>query len=220
MIATSEVKVSCLVRSDQAKKALRTAAQVFELDENQIHHNPIQSDDQQPEVRGVALDQEQSQLTVTHVPDKPGSAAALCRGFAEANISLDTIVQSERLRHSNQGVCRDISFTLPTQEVNKAIEVLKPLLEVWPGALLKKGPAIARVSAVGAGMPTRPGTAAKMFKALAKAGINIEMIATSEIRVSCVVRNEDAITALQAVHSEFDLGGSIEHKAEGSESPV
>jgi len=78
--------------------------------------------------------------------------------------------------------------------------------------------AIARVSAVGAGMPSTPGTAARMFRCLAEAGINIEMIATSEIRTSCVVAEADGVAALQAVHGAFGLGGAVVHKAEGTEA--
>ena len=83
----------------------------------------------------------------------------------------------------------------------------------------EQGMAIARVSAVGAGMPSTPGTAARMFRCLAEAGINIEMIATSEIRTSCVVAEADGIRALQAVHGAFGLGGSTQHEAEGTEAP-
>ena len=87
------------------------------------------------------------------------------------------------------------------------------------GAELIEGRAIARVSAVGAGMPSTPGSAAKMFRALAQAGINIEMIATSEVRISCVVAEDDGINALQAVHQAFGLNGESKHQAKGTESP-
>tara|TARA_B100002051_G_scaffold15165_1_gene12331 strand:+ start:6208 stop:7977 length:1770 start_codon:yes stop_codon:yes gene_type:complete len=206
MIATSEVKVSCLIQGDQAEKALRTAAQVFELDEHLLKHNPLPEGEGEPEVRGVALDRDQTQLTVTAVPDRPGSAAALCRALSEGGISLDTIVQSERQRENHLGICRDIAFTLPKDDLAKAEESLKPLLKNWPEAELTEGQSIARISAVGAGMPATPGSAAKMFKALAEAQVNIEMIATSEIRISCVVAAEDGDIGLKAVHDAFNLG--------------
>ena len=93
------------------------------------------------------------------------------------------------------------------------------MLKLWPGAELVEGKAIARVSAVGAGMPSSPGSAAKMFLALAEAGINIEMIATSEIRISCVVAEEDGVQALKAVHQKFNLNGNQSVNINGNESP-
>ena len=87
-----------------------------------------------------------------------------------------------------------------------ADDILIPLLKVWPQAYLEDGKAIARISAVGAGMPSTPGTAARIFRALANKDINIGMIATSEIRTSCVIPEVDGVKALNAVHSEFNLG--------------
>ena len=218
MIATSEVKVSCLIQGEQGTKALRTAAQVFELDEQQLRNNPNPEGQDQPEVRGVALDRDQAQLTVTAVPDQPGSAAALCRALADSGISLDTIVQSERQRQRDRGLCRDIAFTLSKQNINKATTALRPLLKLWSGAELVEGRAIARVSAVGAGMPSTPGSAAKMFRALSNAQINIEMIATSEIRISCVVAEVDGVEALRAVHEAFRLNKDKSIEVNGSET--
>lgn len=206
MIATSEVKVSCLIQGDQGEKALRTAGQAFGLADHQLRHNPKPSGVDQPEVRGVALDVNQVQLAVSHVPDQPGSAAALCRALADAGLSLDTIVQSERQSESAMGSCRDIAFTLPKDDHQRAMQALGQLIRQWPNAEIITGPAIARVSAVGAGMPATAGTAAKLFRALADAQINIEMIATSEIRISCVVAEADGEKALQAVHRAFGLG--------------
>ena len=142
-------------------------------------------------------------MNVRGVPDKPGTAAALCSALADAGISLDGIVQSERQQLDGS---RDISFTLKKNDRKQADNALAPLLAKWPGAELKEGPEITRVSAVGAGMPATPGTAARMFRALADANINIAMIATSEIRTSCVVAKNDGLAALKAVHNHFDLG--------------
>ena len=97
---------------------------------------------------------------------------------------------------------------------------LAPLLAQWPGAALDDGPSIARVSAVGAGMPSTAGTAGRMFRTLADAGINIALIATSEIRTSCLVPEEHGVAALQAVHAGFQLGGQERHTAQGSASPL
>ena len=203
LIATSEVKVSCVIDKTLGAKGLRAISEAFELDDTQIKINPAVSGIGQPEVRGVALDPDQAQLSVTGVPDKPGTAAALCSALAEAGISLDGIVQSERQQTDGS---RDISFTLKKNDRQPADNALAPLLAKWPGAALKDGPAITRVSAVGAGMPATPGTAARMFRALADAKINIAMIATSEIRTSCVVAKSEGLAALKAVHDHFGLG--------------
>ncbi len=203
LIATSEVKVSCVIDTNLGTKGLRAISEAFELDDSQIKINPGVSGIGQPEVRGVALDPDQAQLSVKGVPDKPGTAAALCSALADAGISLDGIVQSERQQLDGS---RDISFTLKKNDRKQADNALAPLLAKWPGAELKEGPAITRVSAVGAGMPATPGTAARMFRALADANINIAMIATSEIRTSCVVAKNDGLAALKAVHNHFDLG--------------
>ena len=219
LIATSEVKVSCLVAGHQGVKALQAAAESFELHPQQLHHNPAPSGAGEPEVRGVALDRDQAQVAVRRLPDKPGTAAAVCRSLADAGISLDAIVQSERTHGQGDAISRDMGFTLRRDDLSRAETALQPLLAQWPGANFEQGIAIARVSAVGAGMPCTAGTAGRMFRALAEAGINIEMIATSEIRTSCVVPETDGVKALQAVHAAFGLGGSQQHRAEGTEAP-
>jgi aspartate kinase len=220
LIATSEVKVSCLVEGQQGPKGLRATAAAFELADHQLRQAPLPCPSDAPPVRGVALDRDQAQVSVRRVPDRPGSASAICRALADAGLSLDTIVQSERSHGEDHQRSRDISFTLRRSERAAAEQALLPVLRQWTGAYLEDGPAIARVSAVGAGMACTAGTAARMFRALADAGINIEMIATSEIRTSCVVAEEQGVAALQVVHRAFNLGGSITHRAEGSEAPI
>jgi aspartate kinase len=225
LIATSEVKVSCLVAGDQAAKALRAAAEAFELPEQHLRRDPGPCQLGDPAVRGVALDRDQAQVAVQRLPDRPGTAAAVCRTLADAGISLDAIVQSERthpVQTHGEGISRsrDMSFVLKREDLARAEQTLAPLLRQWPGACFEQGPAIARISAVGAGMPCTPGTAARMFRCLADAGINIELIATSEIRTSCVVAEADGVRALQAVHAAFGLGGAISHRAEGTEAPT
>ncbi len=220
LIATSEVKVSCLVAGEQGQRALRAAAEAFELHEDQLQHNPELCRLEAPAVRGVALDRDQAQVAVRRLPDRPGTAAAVCRALADAGISLDAIVQSERTHGEGSQLSRDMSFTLRRDERVRAEQALAPLLRQWPGSRFEEGPAIARVSAVGAGMPCIPGTAARMFRSLAEAAINIEMIATSEIRTSCVVAAADGVRALQTVHSAFELGGAVVHRVEGSEAPA
>jgi aspartate kinase len=220
LIATSEVKVSCVVDRELGARALRATAAAFELGEQQLRDGPLPADPLAPAVRGVALDRDQAQLVVRRVPDRPGSAALVCRALADASISLDGIVQSERTHASGDQRSRDISFTLRRDDRPGAERALAPVLAQWPGAWIEEGPPIARVSAVGAGMACTAGTAARMFRALAAAGINIEMIATSEIRTSCVVAESEGIRALQAVHAAFELGGETLHRAEGTEAPA
>ena len=217
LIATSEVKVSCVIDSASGRKALQAVQQAFDVADSQVRLNPELSCIDEPEVRGVALDRDQAQLTVRHVPNRPGTAAALCSSLAERSISLDAIVQSERQHNDGS---RDISFILRKEDRSRADVALAPLLAQWPGAALEEGDAIARVSAVGAGMPATPGTAGRMFRALADVGINIGLIATSEIRTSCVVPEQDGIAALQAVHAGFGLGGRERHQAHGTASPL
>jgi aspartate kinase len=220
LIATSEVKVSCVVEGSQGAKALRAAAAAFELGEAQLRQDPPPCHLDAPAVRGVALDRKQAQVVVRRVPDRPGAAAAVCRALADAGISLDAIVQSERTHSNGEELSRDMSFTLKREDFTAAEQALLPVLRQWGEARLEAGPPIARVSAVGAGMACTAGTAARMFRALADAGINIELIATSEIRTSCVVRESDGVRALQAVHAAFGLGGAAQHRVEGSEAPA
>ena len=217
LIATSEVKVSCVIAATSGRKALQAVRDAFEVADSQVAINPPLSGEDEPEVRGVALDRDQVQLSVRHVPDRPGTAAALCSSLADNSISIDAIVQSER-QHADGS--RDISFILRKDDRARADVALAPLLAQWPGAALEDGDAIARVSAVGAGMRATAGTAGRMFRALADAQINIGLIATSEIRTSCVVAEENGIQALQVVHACFGLGGDEQHQAQGSASPL
>ena len=220
LIATSEVKVSCLVAGEQGAKALRATAEAFELQDSQLRHDPLVCQLGEPAVRGVALDCDQAQVAVRRLPDRPGTAAAVCRALADAGIGLDAIVQSERTHGCGDQRSRDMSFVLKRDERQRAERALAPLLRQWPDARFEEGAAIARVSAVGAGMPCTPGTAARMFRCLADAGINIELIATSEIRTSCVVAAADGLAALRAVHDAFGLGGAVQHRAEGTAAPL
>ena len=161
LIATSEVKVSCVIDSAAGRNALQAVQDAFDVTDNQVKRNPAVEGEGEPEVRGVALDRDQAQLSVSHVPDRPGTAAALCSALADAGISLDAIVQSER-QHGDGS--RDISFILRRDDRARADVVLAPLLAQWPGAALEESSGIARVSAVGAGMPATAGTAGRMFR--------------------------------------------------------
>ena len=203
LIATSEVKVSCVIDAELGKKALRNVSEVFKLTDKQITVNPTIENNNEPEVRGIALDKDQIQISVKNVPDKPGTASTICSTLAEKNISLDTIVQSER-KHKDK--TKDISFTLKKNDRSDAKYALKELIGNWKGSKLEEGESIVRISAVGSGMPFTKGTAGKIFRALANQKINIEMIATSEIRTTCIISEKYGEKALNEIHSCFKLG--------------
>ena len=156
----------------------------------------------QKPVTGVVLDLSRLRIVVCDVKDKPGSAALLFDALAEENISVDMIIQSYARKDMNTN---DIAFTIDRGEIEKAksvIEKIKPQLE-YKNVVIDDE--IAKVSIVGAGMIGRPGIAAKMFRTLANLGINIKMISTSEIRVSCIVDKDKAVAAVETLHSIFGL---------------
>ena len=155
---------------------------------------------EQPVVTAVIHDVSEAKVTVTGVPDRPGIAARLFRALADRTVNVDTIVQNTSLHGTT-----DISFTVPKVDLAASLEVARELApEIGAGEVLGDD-GIAKVSLVGAGMRTHPGVTATMFESLAAVGINIEMISTSPIRVSCVVRVSDVEQAVQALHRAFDL---------------
>ena len=202
LIATSEIKVSCVIEINNIPKAIRFVAEKFKLSDTQIFVNPINEKQDQPEVRGIALDKNQVQVSFRKLPDRPGVAASICLALAENNLLFDTIVQSERISSLKT---KDISLTMNKQDREKANLVFEALTKKLPGSYIEDGPAIAKVSTVGAGMAFKVGTAGKIFRALADQNINIEMIATSEIRTSCIVLEKDCDKAVKAIHNHFEL---------------
>jgi len=160
---------------------------------------------EQAVISGVAHDTGEGKLVIRRVPDKPGVAARIFTALAEANINIDMIVQNV----SEDGTT-DISCTVPLADGPRADLLLTALLpEIGAEGILFDSD-VAKVSLVGAGMKTHPGVAAAMFSALSDAGVNIEMISTSTIRISVVVRAAEVSTAVQAVHDRFNLGGEVE----------
>ena len=202
LIATSEIKVSCVIDIDNIPKAIRFVSEKFKLSDKQIFINPVIEREDQPEVRGIALDKNQVQVSIRNLPDKPGVAASICLALAENNLIFDTIVQSERLTSLKT---KDISFTMSKQDRERANTIFHSLTKKLAGSFIEDGPDIAKVSTVGAGMAFKVGTAGKIFRALANKNINIEMIATSEIRTSCIVLEKDCDQAVNAIHSYFQL---------------
>jgi aspartate kinase len=153
-------------------------------------------------VSGIAHDKNQAKVTVLAVPDKPGVAATLFNTIASANIVVDMIVQNI----SGESEATDISFTVPKSDSRKALDLTADLASRLGARDVKLREDIAKVSIVGVGMRTNSGVAAKMFETLAKHGINIMMISTSEIKVSCLIDAKYAELAVRVLHSAFDLG--------------
>jgi aspartate kinase len=141
-------------------------------------------------------------VTVVGVPDKPGEAAAIFRVLADTELNLDMIVQNVSAASTGR---TDISFTLPATDGQSALTALNKLQTQVGFESLRYNDRIGKVSLIGAGMRSNPGVTAKFFAAIADAGINIEMISTSEIRISVVVSQDDVDTAVAAAHRAFDL---------------
>jgi aspartate kinase len=151
-------------------------------------------------VTAVTHDVTEAKLTVVGVPDRPGLAAQLFRGLADRNVNVDMIVQNTSLHGTT-----DISFTVPGYDLAVSTEVCEGMLSELGATGVTGDADVARVSLVGAGMKTHPGVTALTFETLAAAGINIEMISTSSIRISCMIRAEAAEAAVQALHQAFEL---------------
>jgi len=157
-------------------------------------------DMEQAVVTAVTHDTSEAKVTVSGVPDRPGVAARLFRALADRSINVDMIVQNI----SSHGTT-DISFTLPRLDLATAVEVCRGLSGELGASGVSADDAIARVSVIGAGMKSHPGVTASMFETLASEGINIEMISTSTIRISCVVAEQDVERAVRALHGAFEL---------------
>jgi len=157
---------------------------------------------EQPIISGVASDVNDAKITVVGVPDKPGEAAAIFRALADASINIDMIVQNISAADTGR---TDVSFTCPVGTSKKALEALEGKRSAIGFENLIIDDQVAKVSLVGAGMRSHPGVSADFFTALAEAGINVEMISTSEIRISVVTRVDDAKRAVQALHTAFGL---------------
>jgi aspartate kinase len=155
-------------------------------------------------ISGVAHDVSESKVTILGVPDRPGVAARLFRPLADENVNIDMIVQNVAADGRT-----DISFTLPNDDLPRAEPILKATAEEVGADGVEMDRDIAKVSLVGAGMKTHPGVAADMFDALSEAGINLEIISTSSIRISCVVRATDVERAVRAVHDKFQLSEEV-----------
>jgi len=171
------------------------------------HHERMKNMEE-PVISGVVQDASESKITILGVPDRPGVSADIFEALAKANVNVDMIVQNT----STAGTT-DISFTVPKADVATAEPVMARVAKQLNAGAVTHDDGIAKVSLVGAGMKTSPGVAAKMFRVLADNGVNIEMISTSTIRVSVVVRAAMMQTAVQALHTAFGLDSGDDYSA-------
>ena len=157
---------------------------------------------EQPIIAGVAHDLGDAKITVVGVPDRPGMAAAIFQAVADAGINMDMIVQNVSVHESG---ATDVTFTCPRADATKAELALRRIEKEVNFKDIDTDENIAKISLVGAGMRSHPGVSATFFKAIADAGVNVEMISTSEIRISVVTRADDAEKAVTAIHTAFGL---------------
>ena len=151
-------------------------------------------------VRGIAHDKDVSEVTIVGVPDSPGIAAAVFEPLAAANISVDTIVKA-----GSVGGTSDLSFTVATSDLTRTMPIVEPLAKRLGAKQCLTDPTVAKVSIVGTGMLNTPGYAARMFRTLYEQGIDIRLITTSEIRITCIIPEDRVKDAVQALHRAFEL---------------
>lgn len=152
-------------------------------------------------VSGVTVQKDEAKVTICDVPDRPGIASTIFTRIAGANVNVDMIVQNV----SRTGMT-DVSFTVARADLKKVLRVAWRVASEVKAGRVTHDDGIAKVSIVGLGMRSHSGIAAKMFQTLAKEAVNIEMISTSEIKISCIIRKDQAARAVRALHDAFELG--------------
>jgi aspartate kinase len=162
--------------------------------------------EKQEAVRGIALDENIAKVGILKVPDRPGTAAKLFGALASEKINVDMIVQSI---HS-AGTQADMAFTVERPDLKKAVEITEKAAKELNAEKVIHDADVCKVSLVGIGMVSQPGTASRMFKTLSEEKINIQMIATSEIKISCVIKAEEGKRAVQILHKAFGLDKIIQ----------
>jgi len=159
---------------------------------------------EKPLITAVTQSTSEARITLVGVPDEPGAAARIFQALAEANVDVDMIDQNVP---TSAGGLAEISFTVPREDLRVAVDALAPLTgEAF--AQMTRAEEMGKVSIVGAGMRSHPGVAAKVFDVLAQEGVNIDMISTSPIKISCVIDLDRVERAVQALHSAFELSGA------------
>jgi aspartate kinase len=177
----------------------------FVLGEDETMEHPL--------VTAVTHATDEARITLLGVPDRPGAAASIFSALADAGCNIDTIIQNEPLE---EGRDAEVSFTLPQDDLPDAERALAPVSRELGIGRIDTDRLIGKVSIVGAGMRSHPGVAAKVFRTLAGEGINIEMISTSPIKISCVIRSERVEQAVRALHDAFELGaGDVQPEGGG-----
>ena len=151
-------------------------------------------------VRAIAYDLDVAKITVVGVPDRPGIAAAIFEPLAAAGISVDTIVQNASIENIT-----DLTFTVAKSDLAKAMEVVRPIAKSIGARDCVSDSKLGKVSIIGTGMQNTPGFAARMFGALSEQGINIQLITTSEIRITCIIGEDRVRDAVRALHRAFEL---------------
>ena len=151
-------------------------------------------------VRGITHDLDVAKITVVGVPDRPGIAAAIFEPLAKAGISIDTIVQNASIDNIT-----DMTFTVTKSQLKKAMEVVKPIAQSIGARECTSDSRLGKVSIIGTGMQNIPGFAARMFRALSEKGINIQLITTSEIRITCIINETEIKEAVCTLHRAFEL---------------
>jgi aspartate kinase len=160
-------------------------------------------------VSGVAVDRNVAHIALHNIPDQPGIAARVFGALGVARVNLDMIVQSVGRNRQSVSVA-DISFTCTRSDVDRAASICHEILVHWPGAEVRTAVDVAKVSIVGSGVQSNWGVAGLMFEALAENGINIELITGSEIKISCLVKEEQVVKAAQVVHTKFGLNKALQ----------
>jgi aspartate kinase len=181
------------------------------VDEQQTMERPL--------VTAVTHSTDEARITLTGVPDEPGIAGRVLTALAEANVNVDMIIQNEP---ESEGSRADMSFTVPRADLTASLDALEAIRsDLGIGGIASDG-AMAKVSIVGAGMRSHPGVAAKTFSVLGEAGVNIEMIATSPIKISCVIREEQVADAVRQLHTAFELGADavLPEDVSGDHRPI
>ena len=151
-------------------------------------------------VRGIAHDTDVAKVTVLGVPDQPGIAASIFNSLADSGINVDTIVQNASVERIT-----DLTFTVGRNDLGRAMGLVEPLASSIGAKGCTNDPKLAKVSIVGTGMASSPGYAARMFTALHAAGVNIELITTSEIRITCIIAEDHVTQAVKSLHQAFEL---------------
>lgn len=150
------------------------------------------------DVSSVSIDENQAKITIFRIPDRPGVAAEIFTSLGKENINVDMIVQNV-----SKEKYADVSFTVNTNDLKKAFEISKKVGKKLKAERVEKDTDICKISIIGVGMMNHPGVAGRMFSSLARCGVNIEMISTSEIKISCIVKKKDGKKALKEIHKEF-----------------